>query len=246
MLVVFIAGDSRDANAISIDDISRWKINGEPASGIHKYSTASDPFDHHIYLKTSKLEEGKKYRVETPYGDRDLEFREREIFCEAIKTNQAGYSAKSGRRYANFAIWLGTGGSGKIEGALPAYEVWNIKTGKAVTTGKLEEIGEDAGSGDYVYRMDLAGVPEGGPYKITVKGYGSSYPFGVGGEFSRKLAYTIFRAQYLQRCGCPIHKPDIRKKPCHTLIYDVDGPIGEANIRREGRRTNVPCLRRLP
>ena len=136
VLVVFIAGDSRDANAINIEDISRWKINGEPASGIHKYSTASDPFDHHIYLKTSKLEEGKKYRVETPYGDRDLVFREREIFCEAIKTNQAGYSAKSRRRYANFAIWLGTGGSGKIEGALPAYEVWNIRTGKASNNRK--------------------------------------------------------------------------------------------------------------
>jgi endoglucanase len=234
VLVVFITGDSRDADAVSIEDISRWKISGEPASGIHKYSTRSDPFDHHIYLKTSKLEEGKKYRVETPYGDRDLVFREREIFCEAIKTNQAGYSAQSRRRYANFAIWLGTGGSVKIEGALPGYEVWNIGTGKAITTGKLEEIGEDAGSGDYVYRIDLANVPEGGPYKITVKGYGSSYPFGVGGEFARRMAYTLFRAQYLQRCGCPILKPDIRKKPCHTLIYDVDGPIGEANIDVKG------------
>jgi endoglucanase len=234
VLVVFIAEDQLDANAIGIEDISRWKINGEPASGIYKYSTRSDPFEHHIYLKTLKLEEGKKYRVETPYGDRNLEFRERDIFCEAIKTNQAGYSAKSGRRYANFAIWLGTGGSGKIEGALPAYEVWDIKTGKAVTTGKLEEIGADAGSGDYVYRIDLTAVPEWGPYKITVKGYGSSYPFGVGGAFSQRLAYTLFRAQYLQRCGCPILKPEIRKKPCHTLIYDVDGPIGEANIDVKG------------
>jgi len=234
VLVVFIAGDSRDAKAIGIEDASRWKINGEPASAIHQYATLSDHFDHHIYLKTSKLEEGRKYRVETPYGNKDLEFRERDIFCEAIKTNQAGYSAKSKRRYANFAIWLGTGGSGKIDGSLPAYEVWNIKTRKTITTGTLEDIGQDAGSGDYVYRIDLAAVPEGGPYKITVKGYGSSYPFGVGGEFSRRLAHTLFRAQYLQRCGCPIHKPDIRKKPCHTLVYDVDGPIGEANINVKG------------
>ncbi len=134
VLVVFIAGDSRDANAIDIEDLSRWKINGEPVSGIERYSTSADLFDHRIYLKTSKLQEGKRYRVETPYGDRDFDFREREIFCEAIKTNQVGYSAKSTRRYANFAIWLGTGGSGKIEGALPAYEVWNVQTGKAVAT----------------------------------------------------------------------------------------------------------------
>ena len=234
VLVVFIKGDSRDANAISIEDISRWKINGEPASAIYKYATMADPFDHHIYLKTSKLEEGKRYRVETPYGDRDIEFRDKEIFCEAIKTNQAGYSARSRRRYANFALWLGTGGSGRIEGALPEYAVWNSRTGETVTIGRLEEISADAGSGDCVYRINLAGVPEGGPYKITVKGYGTSHPFGVGGEFSRRLAYTIFRAQYLQRCGCPIARPGIRKKPCHTLIYDVDGPIGEANIDVKG------------
>lgn len=234
VLEVFIAGDSRDAEAIRIDDTSLWKINGEPVSDIYQYSTPSDPFDHHIYLKTSKLEEGKRYRVETPYGDGALEFRAKNIFCEAIKTNQAGYSAKSGRRYANFAVWLGTGGAGKIDGPLPSYEVWNTKTGKTVASGNLEDIGKDSGSGDYVYRMDLARVPEGGPYKLTVNGYGSSHPFGVGGDFSRKLAYTIFRAQYLQRCGCPIHKPDIRKKPCHTLIYDADGPIGEANISVKG------------
>jgi endoglucanase len=234
VLVVLIAGDSRDLNAVNTEDVSRWKINGEPASGIHQFSTVSDPFDHHIYLNTSKLEEGKTYRVETPYGDKDIQFREKEIFCEAIKTNQAGYSTKSSRRYANFAIWLGTGGSGKIDGGLPEYYVWNNRTGKTVTTGKLEEIGADTGSGDYVYRINLAGVPEGGPYKVTVKGYGSSFPFGVGGEFSKRLAYTIFRAQYLQRCGCPILKPDIRKKACHTLIYDVDGPIGEANIDVKG------------
>jgi endoglucanase len=98
----------------------------------------------------------------------------------------------------------------------------------------LTEIGKDEGSGDYVYRIDLASVPEGGPYKIAVQGYGSSHPFGVGGEFTRRLAHFLFRAQYLQRCGCPILKPDIRENACHTLIYDVDGPIGEANIDVKG------------
>ncbi|MDR1727183.1 MAG: glycoside hydrolase family 9 protein [Acidobacteriota bacterium] len=234
VLVVFIAGDSGDVNAIDIEDASRWKVNGEAARAVYKYSTRANPFDHHVYLKTAKLEEGKQYRLETPYGDKDMVFRAREVYCEAVKTNQVGYSAQSRRRYANFAIWLGTGGAGKIAGALPAYEVWDVKTGKTVADGTLEDVGEDAGSGDRVYRIDLGKVPEGGPYKVTVKGYGSSHPFGVGGRFSQRLAYTLFRAQYLQRCGCPIHKPDIRKKPCHTLVYDVDGPIGEANIDVKG------------
>jgi len=234
VLVAFFTGNSVDVSEINIDEISQWKVNGNPVTEIYKYATQADPCDYHIYLKTSRLEEGKTYKIETPYGAKDIQFRERDIFCEAIKTNQSGYSAFSNVRYANFAIWLGTGGSQKIEGALPSYEVFHLESKKAVASGRLKDVGLDEGSGDYVYRIDLAGVPEGGPYKVTVKGYGSSHPFGVGGAFSKKLAYTIFRAQYLQRCGCPIHKPDIRKNSCHTLIYDVDGPIGEANIDVKG------------
>ncbi|NQU85225.1 MAG: glycoside hydrolase family 9 protein, partial [Mariniphaga sp.] len=230
VLVAFFAGDSVKANEINIDDLSQWKINGKAATEIYKYATEGDPYDHHIYLKTSILKEGEKYKVETPYGKMNIKFKEKEIFCESIKTNQIGYSALSKVRYANFAIWLGTGGVQKIEGDLPSYEVFNTKSKKVVASGKLQEIGEDEGSGDFVYRINLADVPEGGPYKVAVKGYGSSHPFGVGGEFSKQLAYTIFRAQYLQRCGCAVHDPDLRKNPCHTLIYDVDGPIGEANI----------------
>jgi len=234
VLVASTAADSAETGAVAIGDPSGWKINGRPATAVYRYSTAADPFDHHIYLETSKLEEGERYRVETPYGDREIEFREKEIFCEAIKTNQAGYSARSRRRYANFALWLGTGGARRIEGPLPEFTVWDRGTGKTVAGGRLEEVGADSGSGDHVYRIDLAAVPAGGPYTLTVRGYGSSHPFGVGGEFSAHLAYTLFRAQYLQRCGCPIARPGIRKKACHTLIYDVDGPIGEANIDVRG------------
>ena len=234
VLVAFFTGDSIDMNKINIEDKSLWKINGKPASEIFIYTTAADVCEYHVYLKTSRLEEGAQYSVETPYGNRIIRFSERDIFCEAIKTNQSGYSAFSETRYANFAIWLGTGGPQKIEGVLPSYEVFELETNKTVASGKLTEIGKDEGSGDYVYRMNLASVPEGGPYKIAVQGYGSSYPFGVGGEFSRRLAYMLFRAQYLQRCGCPIRKPDIRRNACHTLIYDVDGPIGEANIDVNG------------
>jgi endoglucanase len=234
VLVAFFTGDSIDMNKINIEDKSLWKINGKPASEIFIYVTTADVCEYHVYLKTSRLEEGAQYSVETPYGDRTIRFSERDIFCEAIKTNQSGYSAFSETRYANFAIWLGTGGPRKMEGVLPPYEVFELETNKTVASGKLTEIGEDEGSGDYVYRINLASVPEGGPYKIVVQGYGSSYPFGVGGEFSRRLAYVLFRAQYLQRCGCPIRKPDIRRNACHTLIYDVDGPIGEANIDVKG------------
>ena len=230
VVVAFFNSDTVNVDEINTSDFSLWKINGKPVADIFKYVMQSKACDHHIYLETDKLVPGKQYKLETPYGTREFKFDEREIFCESIKTNQVGYSALSKSRYANFAIWLGTGGARKIEGKLPDYEVFSTLNGKTVAKGTLKELGEDASAGGFVYQVDLAAVPEGGPYKISVKGFGCSYPFGVGGEFSKMLAHTIFRAQYLQRCGCPIHEPDIRKQACHTLIYDVDGPIGEANI----------------
>ncbi|HSO88907.1 MAG TPA: cellulase N-terminal Ig-like domain-containing protein, partial [Draconibacterium sp.] len=230
VIVAFFTSDTVNIEEIVIADLSQWKINGKSAKSINKYVMQAKSCNHHIYLETEKLVAGKKYKVETPFGNREFTFNDREIFCESIKTNQVGYSVLSKVRYANFAIWLGTGGSRKIEGELPVYEVFENGSGKTVIKGKLIEIGNDVSAGGFVYRIDLSDIHEGGPYKIAVEGFGCSYPFGVGGEFSKMLAHTLFRAQYLQRCGCPINEPDIRKHACHTLIYDVDGPIGEANI----------------
>ncbi len=241
VLVVFFTSDTVDVYEVNIDNKGEWKINGVPVTEIYRYATQANVCDHHIYLQITKLESGKNYKLETPYGTKEFEFNDKKILCESIKINQAGYSALSKVRYANFSIWLGTGGSKKINGPLPDFEVFEQASNKLITDGTIQEMGFDTSSGDYVYRINLANVPEGGPYKIVVKGYGSSYPFGVGGEFSKQLAYKIFRSQYLQRCGCPIDKPDIRNKACHTLIYDVDGPIGEANIEVEGTEPSFAC-----
>ena len=241
VLVAFFTSDTLNVGEIDITDPSLWKINGQSPKNIYQYSTKADVCDHHIYLETSQLEPGKEYKVETPYGNKDFRFDDRNIFCESIKTNQVGYSALSKVRYANFDIWLGTGGGRKIEGPLPSYEVFDVGTNKVVSRGVMKELGADSAAGGYVYRIDLAAVPQGGPFKIAVKGYGCSYPFGVGGEFSKKLAYTLFRAQYMQRCGCPILDPDIREKPCHTLIYEVNGSIGEANVVVKGDEKTFKC-----
>jgi endoglucanase len=241
VLVVFFTSDTMDINEVDISDLSKWKVNGQSVKNIFRYVTPANACDHHIYLQTSELVEGKMYKLVTPYGKMKFQFSAREIYCESIKTNQGSYSSLSKKRYANFAVWLGTGGSRKIEGKLPSYEVFKQFTGEKITGGNLEEIGNDTSSGDFVYRINLSDVPEGGPYKVVVKGYGCSYPFGVGGEFMKKVAYTTFRGQYFQRCGCPITNPDIRKKPCHTLIYDVNGPIGEANIVVQGTEKTFRC-----
>ena len=242
VITLFFNSDIVNIDGIDISDPSAWKVNRKPVKALNKFVTEADASEHHIYLTVDKLKPGKRYAIKTPYGKASFRFKEKKVFCEAIKTNQVGYSALGHVRYANLAIWLGDGGAQKIEGELPAYTVIDNK-GRKITSGTVAEIGEDRSSGDYVYRIDLSAVPEGGPYKVVVKGFGSSYPFGVGGDFAKKVAWTSFRALYHQRCGVPVVKPyaewDIRTKPCHETVYLTYGPIGEARLRVTGEEPTI-------
>ena len=230
-----------DVNEVKTSDISAWKLNSTQVFAIHKFVTESSGTTsgpkgsvHYIYLEVAHLINGAEYTLETPHGDTTFVFNDRTIFCESVKTNQNGYSSLSSVRYANFAIWLGTGGSKQISGTLPEYEVFEISSGTTVSRGILLENGQDESSGDFVYRIDLSDVHEGGPYRISVKGYGCSWPFGVGGDFSRRLGYVSFRSLFHQRCGIPLKQPyaehDIRMKACHTTVYEVNAAPGEANV----------------
>jgi endoglucanase len=241
VLAAYFESTVVQADEVNTGDVSAWKLNGQPVLAINKFVTEADACDHHVYLQVPPLVNGTSYKLQTPHGDTSFVFDDRKIFCESIKTNQNAYCALSKVRYANFAIWLGDGGSKPISGDLPTYTVFKVFTGETVAQGTLREIGQDASSGDFVYRIDLSAVPEGGPYKIAVKGYGCSYPFGVGGDFSRRLGYVSFRSLYHQRCGCPIQAPyawDIKMKPCHTTVYKVNGPIGEARLVVTGNEPN--------
>ena len=239
VIEVYFTSTTMNAAEVNIADLTQWTVNGTPVTAINKYvMQATNPVlglnaDHHIFLTVPPLVSGTTYDVKTPNGSATLAFDDHKTLCESIKVNQSAYSALAKSNYANFAIWLGDGGSKQISGTLPTYEVFETLTNKVVAQGSLTQIGADTGSGDFVYRIDLSAVSEGGPYKISVSGYGASYPFGVGGDFSRRLAYIIFRGQYYQRCGIASYPPytlDIRKKPCHTLIYDTNAPISEASV----------------
>ena len=237
VVIALFTSDIVDLEGVDISDPSLWKLGRKQAISVHKWVTEAEGSEHRVYLEVPKLKNGHIYRLRTPYGKKWFRFRQKKTLCESIKVNQAGYSALSNVRYANFAIWLGDGGSQQIKGKLPEYTVLD-KRNKKVASGTLQEIGADASSGDFVYRIDLSAVPEGGPYRVSVKGYGASWPFGVGGDYSRKVAWTSFRALYQQRCGVPVVKPyadwDIRTKPCHEDVYLTYGPIGEANLRVTG------------
>jgi len=242
VIELFYNSDKLDVNEVDTSDPSQWKVNGKQVIAVNRLSAAAEECDHYVYLTVPTLKNGKKYKIETPYGKYTFKFNDKSVYCEAVKTNQVAYSALSDKRNAYFAIYLGDGGAKKIEGALPAYTVYDSK-GKKVTDGRLEEIGEDRSSGDYVYRMDLSAVPEGGPYRLTVAGYGSSYPFGVGGRFSDRLAYTSFRALFNQRCGIQLVEPYVehtyRTKRCHEVIYQTYYRINEANLTVKGDEPTI-------
>ncbi len=228
---VYFTSTTVNANEVDTSNLSQWTVGGQAATAINRYMMqVATTGDHHVYLTVPTLTSGTSYDIKTPYGNATLAFDDHKTLCDSIKTNQAAYSALAKGNYALFAIWLGDGGSKQISGALPTYEVFETLTNKVQATGTLTAVGADTSSGDFVYRIDLASVPEGGPYAISVKGYGVSHPFGVGGDFARRLAYTIMRGQYYQRCGCPIHDPygwNIRMNPCHTLIYNTNAADAE-------------------
>ena len=240
--------DTLDVNELDISDISQWKVNGKQVYAINRLAAAADRCEHFAYLTVPVLNDGEKYSIGTPYGTFDFTFNEKEVFCEAIKTNQVAYSAKSTKRFANLAIYVGDGGTRKIEGELPAYTVYRLnprngKTGRKVCSGIVSEIGQDQSSDDYVYRIDLSQVPEGDSYRITVSGYGSSYPFAVGGKASAQLAYVSFRALLNQRCGIQLVPPYVehpyRTQKCHETVYQTYYRINEASLPVKGTEPTI-------
>lgn len=236
VLVVYFLGP--DMNEVSTNPAG-WSLNVIQPARIDRWITPNWSgvefgYEHHIYLTMNEpFVQGNKYQLKTPHGEISFTFDSKIIFCESIKTNQSGYSALSSVRYANFSIWTGTGGGCKIEGKLPVYEIFETKTGKSVTKGSLTALGANENSGDFVYRMDLSKVPEGGPYLLEVKGYGSSFPFAVGGEYAKRLAYVSFRGLLYERCGIEQKLPyfdfNIREI-CHPTVYLTNSPYREARV----------------
>ena len=257
VIELFWVSDKLDVNEVDISNPAQWKVNGKEVLSVNRVAAPADQCDHFVYLTVPKLKNGKKYRIETPYGNYSFRFKDKNVYCEAIKTNQVAYSTLSAKRFANFAIYVGDGGIRRIEGALPEYTVYKVKDrgvngkklirqaklGRKISSGKLVEIGEDRSSGDFVYRIDLSDVPEGGPYRIVVDGFGSSYPFGVGGDFSQKLSYISFRSLFNQRCGIQIVEPysdfSYRTKRCHETIYQTYDRIAEARLVVKGTEPTI-------
>lgn len=229
ILVVQIDADTSLQD--SIPDTTGWTVNDSTPLSIGRYSYLRDQSvdytsgtrylnyrSHNIYLKhVDSLKNDTTYNIVTPYGNTSIVFNDRVTFNESIKVNQVGYDSKSKKRYANFGVYAGDMKYQYIDTAtMPIYDVIDTSTNEIAYTGTLTYWGPDtltpdtssgdsanevAGSGEFVYRINLDSVPPGGPYVISIRGYGVSYDFGIGDAYSSDLLYTHARGLYHQRCG---------------------------------------------
>jgi len=110
---------SYNTNQVDTSNLSAWTLNEKPVTAIDQFVTEANAVDYHIYLHVPRLVNGTAYTLVTPYGSTNFVFDDTKFLCESIKVNQSGYSALSHVRYANLAIWLGTGGPQRISGPLP-------------------------------------------------------------------------------------------------------------------------------
>ena len=100
VIELYFLSDTLNVNEADISDASQWKVNGTQVLAINRTAAAADQCDHFIYLTVPTLKNGQKYSIETPYGNYSFKFSDKEVFCEAIKTNQVAYSALSTKRGA--------------------------------------------------------------------------------------------------------------------------------------------------
>ena len=252
VLVVVLETEQSESGQGTVPDtldlgLAHWQVNGQPPVAIHRYSM---PFDegkpqiatqpntypvvvhHRVYLHlAAPLQEGNSYVATGPYGSCALVFGSRTTFCESLKNNQVGYSDRATSRFAVFGVYLGDGGSLRMN-PFPHYDVIDEKTGAVVFSGTASKEIDDTviggpTSGEWVYRLPLDAVPAGGPYFLSVSGCGRSRSFGIGGEYTRKAAYVATRGLYHQRCGIALEQPytEYTRGICHPLIADTKTPI---------------------
>jgi hypothetical protein len=68
--------------------------------------------------------------------------------------------------------------------------------------GSITSKGKDAQAGDSVWHVDFSPLTTAGTYRLVLPGLGGqSYDFEIGDSVYNKLAATVLKAMYAQRCG---------------------------------------------
>ena len=176
-----------------------------------------------VYLVLEEaLVNDTQYSIETPYGVYEMVFHDKHTSCESIKVNQVGYHPQSTQRYANLGVFMGDGGSLLLQEPV-IYRVIDEHQ-REIFSSQAEYRGYDGfstiSSGEHVYRLDLAKVPKGGPYWISVDGFGISHPFSISLDAVRESAFVYTRGLYHQRCGIALEQPytEYTRDICHQEV----------------------------
>ncbi|MBN1996576.1 glycoside hydrolase family 9 protein [candidate division KSB1 bacterium] len=239
--VIVIVIETEDKEAVPLQDPALWLVNESEPSAVGRYSYVwyeekaqwpGYPMTqrHHMYLEfQGTFENDAVFNIQTPYSVTTFTYNDKTCLCESIRVNQVGYFGKSGVRYANFGVFLGDLGARKLD-SNPAYEVIDDLSGTPVLSGTAEYWGDNTdpsptdikerGCGEHVYRLDLSGLPEGGPYYISIPGFGRSFSFGVGEEYTEQISFVHIRGLYHQRCGIALEEPFTKytRGACHTSV----------------------------
>ena len=207
-----------------------WLVDAVPPVAVGRWShprhakpdlTPADALTmrHHLYLELSApLVSGKTYELTTPLGVQSLAFDDARTPCESIKVNQVGYSGDSKVRRALLELFLGDLGARPLTSPVP-YRVISAD-GAIVAQG----VSAPRPAAPAVHALDLAAVPAGGPYRVTVTGWGASHPFGVGPGPRALIARVHARGLYHQRCGIALEKrfTDHDRATCHGTVQVTD------------------------
>lgn len=227
-----------------------WRINGKQPVALYHAAGAVDELakrkngtypvetQYKLYLDMGyRLENNTPYTIQGPFGTVSFVFNDKSILNESFKVNQVGYHPDSSVRYANLGIFLGDGGSKRVAEGL-AYQVLD-QANTVVYTSVVAFRGDDTrvtgdtiSSGEYVYRLDLADVPSGGPYRIHIPHWGVSHPFSITYEAIDTIATTALRGLYHQRCGMALEQPytDYTREACHTKLSITRTPWNSSPV----------------
>jgi endoglucanase len=240
--------------------LASWTVDGVQAAALARYSISYDerPLNGSFYPVTVRhkiaitlgapLIEGHTYHVVTPYGTDDFVFGAKTSFCESLHVNQTGYSKITTSKFGNLGAFMGTGGSIQWPGGAPTYSVYtDVVSPVLVTSGTASAVVNDTAvnsaptSGEFVYRLPLNAVPEGGPYFISIAGCGRSRSFGVGDTSTKLIVKTLMRGLYHQRCGIALTAPytTYTRGLCHSLIADTKTAL-DSNLEKPGFYGIVP------
>lgn len=147
-----------------------------------------------------------------------------------IKINQVAYSPLGTQRFAYLGWWAGD--LGAVDYAdFKTFEVVDESTGKKVFDGPVTlRAGQDAGSGENIFEMNLAALKPG-KYHIVIPGLARSDSFGVGGDGIRSMYYDTMRAFFHQRAGVelPAKNTAFPRSAYLTDCYESGYMVGNAN-----------------